>query len=264
MRHSCVFGVSCFVLIVLSIFHSFNSIAQAEETNATDEYRGVTVDELAYAIRSAFGDVSWWECGKSMDQPQDRESRSVVYAKTFIERAREKRVSPVMMAAIVEQESTYDECAIGKRARDRAKLPMHPSYDQTYAELGTKEKRSHYGLRYIEVGAAQYMWPRASIDGQQEAVSLRQAMTMDWSIGNLGRSLVSYRDRALSSRPHGFTFVNSKRRPVVVPAGFGFFVFHNSSSGDNDRYFFTIKSRGNRIMKAIDHYRADAEKRSDT
>jgi hypothetical protein len=262
MGHSHVFVVSHIVLAVLSICYPFNSIAQTEETNVTDEYRGVTVDELAYAIRSAFGNVAWWECGKAMDQPQDIESRSVVYAKTFIERAREKRVSPVMMTAIVEQESTYDECALGKRARDRAKLPMHPSYDQTYAELGTKEKRSRYGLHHIEVGAAQYMWPRASMDGQQEAVSLRQAMTMDWSIGNLGRSLASYLDRALSSRPQGFTFVNAKRRPVLVPANFGYFVYHNSSTGDNDRYFFTIKSRGSRIMKAIDRYRADAGKRS--
>lgn len=261
MRHSYVF---CVTLMALSICYPFNSIAQEEEKTITEGYQGITVDELAYAISSAFGNVAWWECGKAMDQMQDREARARVYATTFIERASQRKLSPILMAAIVEQESTYDECALGKKARDRAKLPMHPSYDQTYAELGTKEKRNHYGLRYIEVGAAQYMWPRASMDGREESVSLKQAMTMDWSIGNLGRSLVSYRDRARAIRPHGFTFMNSKRRPVLVPVDFGFFVYHNSSAGNNDRYFFTIRSRGSRIVKAIDRHRADAGKISGT
>lgn len=257
MQRKVLLFVTIATFVTLSTCYSSSAGAQEEQIA---EYHGVTVNELAYAIISAFGNVAWWECGKAMDQPQDREARAATYAKTFIERASEKRISPVLMAAIVEQESTYDECALGKRARDRAKLPMHPSYDQTYAELGTREKRSRYGLQHIEVGAAQYMWPRASMDGQEDSVSLRQAMTMDWSIGNLGRSLVSYRDRALSSRPQGFTFVNTKGRSVVVPAGFGFFVYHNSSTGNNDRYFFTIRSRGSRIMKAIDRHRADAGK----
>jgi hypothetical protein len=213
----------------------------------------VTVGELAAAINAWSGDAQWWECGAPI---KTRSERSMEYAQQFVQVAETSKVSSLMLAAVVEQESGYDECQVGKKTRDLVGLPMHPTYESVAAELGTKEKRRLRGISYFDAGAAQFLWPRASAFNATDGVPLRDVMSSDWSIDTLGETLGIYRKNALATRPNGYTFRTSEGRQVHVSAEAGFVIHHNSPDASNHRYFWSVRSRGMRLLKVIQDLRA--------
>lgn len=215
----------------------------------------VTVEELAHAIDSWSDGVQWWECGKRID---DRQARSGEYAQKFIDVAKTYKLSPIMMSAMVEQESGYDECQVGKSTKDIVGLPAHPTYKQIKGELGTKELRRRHGIRYFDAGAAQFLWPCASAYNITKYISLRDVLSMDWSIENLGQTLALHRDNALTRRPEGYIFFSpTKRRPIRVATGQGFFIHHNSPNATNHSYFWNVRARGMRLWKRILELRSE-------
>lgn len=221
----------------------------AQETSGLEK---ITVAELATAIDAWSGGAQWWECGTPI---KVRAERSMEYASEFIRIAEASKLSPLMMAAIVEQESGYDECQVGKNTRDRVGLPMHPSYENVAAELGTKEKRRAHGVHYFDAGAAQFLWPRASNFGATDGVPLRDVMDEAWSIEMLGQTLSIFRVNALADRPDGYTFRTKNGHSIHVAAEAGFFIHHNSPSASNHQYFWSVRSRGLRLLKSIQEQR---------
>lgn len=214
--------------------------------NANSE---VTVEELAYAINSWSNGVQWRECGKRI---VDRQERAAEYANKFVEVANTYKLSPIMMAGIVEQESGYDECQVGKGTKDTVGLPVHPSYRQIKSKLGTKELRRSYGIRYFDAGAAQFLWPCATAWDITKNIPLRDVLSMEWSIENLGQTLDMHRTSALRRRSGGYIFLTpTKNRRVFVAAEKGFFIHHNSPSATNHSYFWNVRARGIRIWKKI-------------
>ena len=216
----------------------------------------VTVEELAQAIDSWTGGGQWWECGSKVD---DRQARSMEYAQQFIDVAKTRKISPVMMSAIVEHESGYDQCQVGKRTKDIVGLPAHPTYKQVKRELGTKELRRRHGIRYFDAGAAQFLWPCASAYNITKSVPLRDVLSMDWSINSLGETLAIHRDNALARRADGYVFLTpTKRRPVHVSAEQGFFIHHNSPNATNHTYFWNVRAKGMRLWKKILELRGES------
>jgi hypothetical protein len=240
--------VSVIGISLLAIFANATP-AHAQESPGLEK---VTVTELATAIDAWSNGAQWWECGTPI---KSRSERSTEYASEFFRVAEASKLSPLMMAAIVEQESGYDECQVGKNTRDRVGLPMHPSYENVAAELGTKEKRRAHGVNYFDAGAAQFLWPRASNFNATDGVSLRDVMDEAWSIGALGRTLSIFRQNAMADRPNGYTFKTTGGRAVHVPAESGFFIHHNSPNASNHRYFWSVRSRGLRLLKSIQEQR---------
>ena len=216
----------------------------------------VTVVELAAAINAWSGEAQWWECGAPV---KTRMERATEYAKRFTQAGETNKVSSLMMAAVVEQESGYDQCQVGKRTRDLVGLSFHPTYESVAAELGTKEKRASHGIRYFDAGAAQFLWPRASAFNATDGVPLREVMNSEWSIGTLGETLGIYRKNALSTRPNGYAFRTSKGRAVQVSAEAGFFIHHNSPNASNHQYFWSVRTKGMRLLKAIQDFRTSRQ-----
>jgi len=239
-------------LFCLAIFLEQNFVI-AEEAPQPEK---ITVNELAGAINAWAGDAQWWECGASI---KVRRERSFEYAKAFVATAEKNHLSSLMLAAIVEQESGYDQCQVGRPTRERVGLPMHPSYDQVFTELGTKQKRASRGVSYFDAGAAQFLWPRASAFNATDGVSLRDVMTADWSISTLGETLSVYRQNALEKRSNGYTFRTSSGKSIHVSAESGFFIHHNSPNASNHQYFWSVRSKGLRLMKAIQDIRAGSK-----
>lgn len=240
--------VSVVAILVCGIFANATPV-HAQETSGLGK---ITVVELATAIDAWSGGAQWWECGT---QVKARVERSVEYASEFVRVADASKLSPLMMAAIVEQESGYDECQVGKNTRDRVGLPMHPSYENVAAELGTLEKRRAHGVNYFDAGAAQFLWPRASNFGATNGVPLRDVMDEVWSIEMLGQNLSVFRRNAMSDRPDGYTFRTKDGRRVQVAAEAGFFIHHNSPNASNHQYFWSVRSRGLRLLKSIQEQR---------
>jgi len=233
--------------IILCLFLS-NGIAHAGSK--------VTVEELAQAIDSWSDGVQWRECGKRII---DRQDRSAEYAQEFIKVAKTYNLSPVMMSAIVEQESGYDECQVGKGTKDLVGLPVHPTYKQINRELGTREQRRRYGIRYFDAGAAQFLWPCATAWDVTKNIPLREVLSMEWSIENLGQTLDMHRSSALRRRSGGYVFLTpTKKRRVFVPAEKGFFIHHNSPSATNHSYFWNVRARGMRLWKKILEVRGES------
>lgn len=237
-------GFFCLFLLIGSNF------AVAEESQSVEK---ITVNELAAAINAWAGDAQWWECGAPI---RAREERALEYAKTFVANAENNSLSPLMMAAIVEQESGYDQCQVGGPTRQRVGLSRHPSYEEVYAELGTKEKRRAKGISYFDAGVAQFLWPRASAFNATEGVPLKEVMTAEWSIATLGSTLSVYRRNALEKRQNGYTFRTSSGKSVRVSAEAGFFIHHNSPNASNHQYFWSVRSKGLRLLKVIQERRA--------
>lgn len=235
--------------VFLLVIFTATKPAAAQESQGIEN---ITVQELAQAINSWSNGAQWWECGAPI---KARPERSVEYAREFMRVASSSKLSPLMMAAIVEQESGYDECQVGKNTRDRVGLPMHPSYENVLAELGTKEKRRSHGVSYFDAGAAQFLWPRASNFNATDGVPLRDVMDEAWSIEMLGKTLSVFRYNALSGRPNGYTFRTREGRSVHVSAEAGFFIHHNSPGATNHQYFWSVRSRGLRLLKSIQEQR---------
>lgn len=223
----------------------------AEESQGIGD---VTVAELAAAINAWSGEAQWWECGAPV---KTRTERATEYAKRFMQAGEINKVSSLMMAAVVEQESGYDQCQVGKRTRDLVGLSFHPTYESVAAELGTREKRASHGISYFDAGAAQFLWPRASAFNATNGVPLREVMNSEWSIGTLGETLGIYRKNALSTRPNGYIFRTSKGRTVQVSAEAGFFIHHNSPNASNHQYFWSVRTKGMRLLKAIQDLRTN-------
>ena len=222
----------------------------AEESESVGS---ITTTELAAAIDAWSGAAQWWECGVPV---KTRRERSMEYAQRFAKAAETNGVSSLMLAAVVEQESGYDECQVGKRTRDLVGLPFHPTYEGVAAELGTREKRRAHGISYFDAGAAQFLWPRASSFNATDGVPLRDVMSSEWSIDTLGVTLGAHRKNALTTRPNGYTFRTSKGRSVHVSTEAGFVIHHNSPDASNHRYFWSVRSRGVRLLKVIQDLRA--------
>jgi len=214
----------------------------------------ITTTELAAAINAWSGDAQWWECGTPV---KNRTNRAMEYAQQFMQGGENNNVSPLMMAAVVEQESGYDQCQVGKRTRDLVGLPFHPTYESVAAELGSSEKRRSHGVHYFDAGAAQFLWPRASAFNATDGVPLREVMSSTWSINTLGITLGIYRKNALVDRPNGYAFRTKTGRSVKVSAEAGFFIHHNSPSASNHQYFWSVRSRGVRLLKAIQDVRTN-------
>jgi len=226
--------VLCFLMISPSI-----SLAESS----------VTADELAQAINSWSKGAQWRECGRRIE---NREERAAEYAEQFIEVAKSYKLSPVMMSAIVEQESGYDECQIGKNTKDRVGLPNHPTYNQIAKTLGTKELRKSYGVDYFDAGAAQFLWPCASAYDITKYIPLSDVLSMEWSIETLGETLSRHRNNAIYDRPQGYIFLSpTKHRPIHVAPDKGFFIHHNSPNATNHRYFWNVRARGKRLWRKI-------------
>ena len=239
-------------LFVGFIFFVLTVTTQSVNAEESQSLGNITVTELAAAINAWSGVAQWWECGAPV---KTRTERSMEYAQLFTQASETNKVSSLMMAAIVEQESGYDECQVGKRTRDLVGLPMHPSYEKVAAELGTREKRISHGINYFDAGAAQFLWPRASAFNATAGVPLREVMSSIWSINTLGETLGIYRKNALVERPDGYTFRTSEGRQMHVSAEAGFFIHHNSPNASNHQYFWTVRSRGLRLLKAIQDLR---------
>ena len=244
----------------VSVTVAFLLVIFTDTTPATAQgsqgLENVTIPELAQAINSWSNGAQWWECGAPI---KTRVERSAEYASEFMRIASAEKLSPLMMAAIVEQESGYDECQVGKPTRDKVGLPMHPTYENVYAELGTKERRRAHGVKFFDAGAAQFLWPRASNFNATDGVPLRDVMDEAWSIGTLGRTLSVFRQNALADRPSGYTFRTKEGRIVRVPPDAGFFIHHNSPNASNDQYFWSVRSRGLRLLKSIQEQRGLAK-----
>lgn len=231
--------------IFLLVIFTNTTPAHAQEETGIGQ---ITAAELAAAINDWSGGAQWWECGAPI---KTRPERSAEYANEFIRVSGANKLSPLMLAAIVEQESGYDECQVGKNTRDRVGLPMHPSYENVLAELGTKEKRRAHGVSYFDAGAAQFLWPRASNFNATDGIPLRDVMDESWSIETLGKTLSIFRYNALADRPNGYTFRTKEGRAVHVSAEAGFFIHHNSPGATNHQYFWSVRSRGLRLLKSI-------------
>jgi hypothetical protein len=226
--------ILCFLLVS-------PSISYAEST--------VNANELAQAINSWTKGSQWRECGRRI---KNREERATEYANKFIEVAKNYKLSPVMMSAIVEQESGYDECQIGKNTKDHVGLPVYPTYKQIALTLGTKALRKMHGIDYFDAGAAQFLWPCASAYDITKHIPLSDVLSMEWSIEALGKTLARHRDDALSSRPRGYIFLTpTKHLPIRVSADKAFFIHHNSPNATNHRYFWNVRARGKRLWEKI-------------
>lgn len=209
----------------------------------------VKASELAQAINSWSEGVQWRECGKRI---KNREERSTEYAERFIEVAKNHKLSPVMMSAIVEQESGYDECQVGKGTKEQVGLPVHPTYKQIATKLGTRAVRKKHGIRYFDAGAAQFLWPCASAYDITKHIPLSDVLSMEWSIESLGQTLSMHRDNALARRPRGYVFLTpTKRRPIRISSDKGFFIHHNSPNATNHRYFWNVRAHGMRLWRKI-------------
>lgn len=237
-------GFLCLFLLIGPNF------ATAEESQSVEK---ITVSELATAINAWAGDAQWWECGAPI---KTRQERALEYANEFATVAENHHLSSLMMAAIVEQESGYDQCQVGGPTRQRVGLSRHPSYEEVYAELGTREKRRAKGISYFDAGAAQFLWPRASAFNATDGVPLKEVMTSAWSIATLGSTLSVYRQTALDKRRNGYTFRTSSGKSVHVSAEAGFFIHHNSPNASNHQYFWSVRSRGLRLLKVIQEMRS--------
>jgi hypothetical protein len=235
------------------IFFVFTVNPRPSGAEESEGVGNITANELAAAIDAWSGEAQWWECGAPV---KTRRERSMEYAQRFVKASEINGVSSLMLAAVVEQESGYDECQVGKRTRDLVGLPMHPTYEGVAAELGTREKRRAYGISYFDAGAAQFLWPRASSFNATDGVPLRDVMSSEWSISTLGITLGMYRKNALATRPNGYTFRTNKGRSVHVSAEAGFVIHHNSPDASNHRYFWSVRSRGVRLLKVIQDLRA--------
>jgi hypothetical protein len=250
---TCVSTIGALLLVVFAYATSADAQDAQEESIAVER---VSANELATAINAWSGGAQWWECGAPI---KSRAERSAEYAREFMRVAEANKLSPLMMAAIVEQESGYDECQVGKNTRDRVGLPMHPSYEKVQAELGTSERRRAHGVNYFDAGAAQFLWPRASNFNATNGVPLRDVLDEAWSIDMLGRTLSIFRRNAMTDRPGGYVFMTKTGRAVRVPAEAGFFIHHNSPGAQNHQYFWSVRSRGLRLLKAIQAQRGLAK-----
>jgi len=209
-----------------------------------------TTDELGGAIEAWAGDHTWYECGEAL-QGEARKSRAQQYARYFKRVADKYKVPTIFLSSIVEQESGYDECAIGFVARQKAELPAHPTYTEVKRKLGYPWTRKRYGISYFDVGAAQFLWPRGSYKNITKGVELRDVMSMEWSVDTLGKMLVEYRAYAQDYYSRGYHFRNSRGYYKRIPPQFGYFIHHNSPDASNHQYYFNVRRKAKRILVHI-------------
>ena len=150
---------------------------------------------LAEAIAGWSGRFRWFECGEPYTEDEAL-IRAREYANVIIREADKEDHPIVMLASVIEQESGYDRCSVGRQARRKAGLPAHPTEAQIVRQLGDRRSRSRSNVVRFDAGVAQFMWPGGIIDELVEDSTIHDVLDMEWSVSALALALSHYREYA--------------------------------------------------------------------
>lgn len=196
----------------------------------------VTESALACAIDSWTNGARWFECGS----PDGREDRAREYAKLILKSSARYGHDPLVLAGIIEQESGFDRCQIGRPSRRSAQLPLHPTREQVLQAFGSIQARRKARVTRVDAGPAQFLWPYGSAFSATEGVTLDKVLDLAWSLDTLGWTLDRHRELALKrgSVTHGFH---------RLPPDDTYWTRHNTGSGFSPRYYSNVTRRVRRL-----------------
>lgn len=215
--------------VLIEVFLSLLIVSQAHAQPCTER-------ELAGAINAWTGPskyVNWFECGTK----ENRFQRSREYASAIIQASKLYKHRPSIVAAILEQESGYDRCQVGRPSRRVAGLPIHPSKAQVVKAYGTAKARKKNRVTRVDVGAAQFLWPYGAPYGVTNDVELGTVLTLSWTVDALGRTLAKHRERTKGRERYGSRFLS--------PIDYYWTLHHSYKMSRN--YYANVSRRAKRL-----------------
>ena len=190
--------------------------------------------ELVCAIKQWSGSAPWWECGvKVTVGSTEHEQLAALYADQLYDASSWYRHYPYLLSGLVQQESGFDRCQIGRPSRKAAGLVQHPTQEQVLSRF----KNMRHGRR-VDAGLAQFLWPWGSPYGVTEGVGLEQVLGLKWSVDALGYTLDRGRRTARGTKRDGLR--------VLQPSEW-YFVRHRTPYGWSGRYYHAVTSKAERL-----------------
>lgn len=139
------------------------------------------IEILTLAILAWFGQSAWFECGNAYRTQAEKTVRASAYAALIAEHTQDVEEG-LVFAGILAQESGFNECSVGNKTRELAKLGLNPTKAQVVKALGSQRARNKIGVHFFDAGVAQILWPSGSHVGMGAGVTLADALSADTSI----------------------------------------------------------------------------------